>query len=76
MKPTIMSEFHVRPGVNDNWVVISQTGVLINDFRRRRVAEAYGKALAHRARVPLAVHGRDDGVTRFSGRELTYAICL
>ena len=69
MKP----DFQVERGANDNWVVLSQGGSPVLGFRRRMVAEAFGKALAHQAKVSLVVHRRSGRVMSFSGDELTYS---
>lgn len=37
------------------------------------VAEAFGKALAHRASVDLIVHQHGEPSAYYSGRDLTYA---
>lgn len=49
-------EFYVRQGADQRWFVIRSNGAPLIAFRRRRVAEAYGKALAHLANVALVVH--------------------
>lgn len=69
-------DFHVERGVNDNWVVLSQAGTPLKGFRRRSVAEAYGKALAHRANVSLIVHRQGEFSIRYSERDLTYSVRL
>jgi hypothetical protein len=69
-------DFHVQRGANDNWVVINQAGAPMIGFRRRSVAEAYGKALAHRAKVSLIVHRNGEGSIRYSERDLTYSVRL
>lgn len=70
-------DFHVQRGISDDWIVHNQSGAPLIAFRRRSVAEAYGKALAHRAKVSLVVdHSCGGGSMRYSERELTYAVCL
>lgn len=69
-------DFHIKPEANNEWILLSQEGVRLVGFRRRGVAEAFGKALAHRAKASLVVHQRDRQSTRYSGRDLTYAIRL
>lgn len=72
MKPV----FQVARSANHKWVVVSPAGALPTEFRRRVLAEAYGKALAHRAKVSLIVHQCNERSVRYVGRDLTYAICL
>lgn len=72
MKP----DFQVERGANDNWVVLSQIGTPLGGFRRRVVAEAFGKALAHRAKVSLVVHRRGGRIICYSGDDLTYSVRL
>jgi len=68
-------DFHVLRGAEDNWIVLNQAGLQLLAFDRRWTAEAYGKALAHRAKVSLIVHG-SDRTMRYSKRDLTYSACL
>jgi hypothetical protein len=70
------SEIQVLRGESGEWTVLRQTGGPVTGFRRLCVAEAYGRALAHRARIALVVHHHRDRSVRFSGRELTYACSL
>lgn len=67
------SDFQIYQGTNDNWIVLSQIGVPLLASRRQGVAEAFGKALAHRASVALIVHRHGERSTHYSGRALTYA---
>lgn len=69
-------DFHVRQCANDNWIVQDHTGAHLIAANRRWVAEAYGKALAHRAKVSLVVHRRGGRTTSFSKRDLTYSAQL
>ncbi len=66
-------DFQIIQAVNDNWVVLSEMGVPLLASRRQAVAEAFGKALAHRADVALIVHQHGEQRLRYSGRDLTYA---
>lgn len=67
-------DFHIRRGANDSWIVHNQTGAKLSAFQRRSVAEAYGKALAHRAKVSLIVHHCSTRSSRFAERDLTYSV--
>lgn len=66
-------DFHVQRGASENWIVVSQAGAPLLGFRRLNVAVAYGKALAHHAKVALVVHRQGEPCVRFSGGELTYS---
>ncbi len=66
-------DFQVFQGANDNWIVLSQIGIPLLASRRQGVAEAFGKALAHRASVALIVHHHGEPSAHYSGRDLTYA---
>ena len=66
-------DFQIFQGTNDNWIVLSQIGVPLLASRRQGVAEAFGKALAHRASVSLIVHRHGEQSAHYSGRDLTYA---
>lgn len=66
-------DFQIFQGTNDNWIVLSQIGVPLLASRRQGVAEAFGKALAHRASVDLIVHQPGEPSAYYSGRDLTYA---
>lgn len=68
--------YHVRQGADDRWIVLNPNGAPLVAFRRRRVADAYGKALAHRAKVSLVVHRCSVRTLRYSDRELTYSVRL
>jgi len=76
------NDFHIMHTPHDssvphsNWVVMSQAGLPLIGFRRQAVAEAYGKALAHRAGVSLLVHEVGDRCIRYSGRDLSYSASL
>jgi hypothetical protein len=67
------SDFQIFQGANENWVVLSQMGIPLLASRRQGVAEAFGKALAHRASVDLIVHQIGEPSAYYSGRDLTYA---
>lgn len=69
-------DYQIFQGANDNWVVLNQRGIPMLTSRRQGVAEAFGKALAHRARVALIVHRHGKPSAQYSGRALTYAIRL
>ena len=69
-------DFHVRRGVSGGWIVVRPADSSVVQFRRRTIAEAYGRALAHRARVSLIVHHSDERKVRFSNGELTYAAAI
>jgi hypothetical protein len=69
----VKHDFQIFQGANANWVVLSQIGVPLLASRRQGVAEAFGKALAHRASVALIVHQNGEPSAHYSGRELTYA---
>lgn len=69
-------DFHIRRGADDSWIVHNQAGAKLFAFQRRKVAEAYGKALAHRARVSLIVHHGSARSSRFAERDLTYSVRL
>lgn len=62
--------------MNDNWVVLSEAGAPLKGFRRRSIAEAYGKALAHRANVSLIVHRQGEFSIRCAERVSTYSVRL
>lgn len=66
-------DFQIFQGANDHWVVLSQKGVPLLASRRQGVAEAFGKALAHRASVALIVHRHGAPSGLYFGRDLTYA---
>lgn len=66
------TDFYIRLDAYDNWLVLSQEGFPLLTFRRRHIAEAYGKALAHRAGASLVVHRNGDRSIRYSGQDLTY----
>lgn len=68
-------DFQVLRGANYNWIVLDQAGMQLLAFDRRGTAEAYGKALAHRAKVSLVVH-HCDRTMRYSERDLTYSVRL
>lgn len=66
-------DFQIFQGTNENWIVLSQIGAPLLASRRQGVAEAFGKALAHRASVSLIVHRHGEQSANYSGRDLTYA---
>ena len=66
-------DYHVLQGANNNWVVLSQIGTPMITSRRKGVAEAFGRALAHRASVSLIVHRHGGPSAHYFGRDLTYA---
>lgn len=66
-------DFQIFQGSDDNWIVLSQIGVPLLASRRQGVAEAFGKALAHRASVSLIVHRHGERSAHYCGRDLTYA---
>ncbi|MGD9922490.1 MAG: hypothetical protein AB7V13_13770 [Pseudorhodoplanes sp.] len=66
-------DFLIFQGTNDNWIVLNQIGVPLLASRRQGVAEAFGKALAHRASVALIVRQHGKPSAHYSGRDLTYA---
>ncbi|MCC7251353.1 DUF2188 domain-containing protein [Hyphomicrobium sp.] len=69
-------DFHVHAQKGGEWIVVRQCGLPLASFRRRVVAEAYGRALAHRAKVALIVHHEADKQVRYSKAELTYSVTL
>jgi len=69
----VKRDFQILQGTNDNWFVLSQGGVPLLASRRQGVAEAFGRALAHRASVSLIVHRHGEQSAHYSGSDLTYA---
>jgi len=65
-------DFHVKQTVDGGWVV-ERLGDALVGFRRRAIAEAFGRALAHRDKVSLIVHPRGAQPIRYSKAQLTYA---
>lgn len=72
----MMLGFHVRQYVNDNWIVEDHMGSCLISAKRRWVAEAYGKALAHHAKVSLIVHRHGGETKAYSKGDLTYSTRL
>lgn len=66
-------DFRVEAGTGGGWIVARHLGSPLAQFRRRPVAEAYGRALAHREKVALIVHHHGDKQVRYAEADLTYA---
>lgn len=71
-------DIHVKHQDGTGWVVkrCGTTSALLGNFRRRALAEAYGRALAHRSQVELVVHRSDGEQVRYPAYTLTYATYL
>lgn len=70
--------FHVMPQNGDGWVVREQetAGASLGHFKRRELAEAFGRALAHRHGVELVVHMRDGQLVTRTAETLSYCVRL
>ncbi len=71
-------DIHVKHQDGSGWVVkrIGLSNALLGQFRRRALAEAYGRALAHRSQVELVVHRGDGEQIRYPAYTLSYASSL
>jgi hypothetical protein len=67
-------DFHVMPKNDAGWVVkdAETAGRSLGNFKRRALAEAYGRALAHRHGVELVVHMRNGQRVRRLAASLSY----
>ncbi len=70
--------FHVMPKNGEGWVVREHepAGRLLGHFKRRALAEAFGRALAHRQGVELIVHMGDGRQVRQTADSLSYCARL
>lgn len=71
-------DIHVKHQDGSGWVVkrFGTSNAPLANFRRRALAEAYGRALAHRSQVELVVHRSDGKLIRYPACTLTYATHL
>lgn len=70
-------DFHVKHQDGAGWIVKRcAAGKTFGHFRRRALAEAYGRALAYRHQVELVVHAADGQKIRYPACKLTYATRL
>jgi hypothetical protein len=71
-------DFHVMHQSGAGWVVkrAEKPGHSLGNFKRRALAEAYGRALAHRHGVGLIVHMRDGKQVRRAVETLSYCTRL
>lgn len=72
------NDFHVKHEAGTGWIVkrCAPAAKTFGSFRRRALAEAYGRALAHRHRVELVVHMAEGEKVRYPTFKLSYATCL
>ncbi len=71
-------DFHVMHQSGAGWVVkdAEAAGRSLGNFKRRAMAEAYGRALAHRHGVELIVHMTDGRRVRRLAATLSYCTHL
>lgn len=71
-------DIHVTHQDGSGWVVqrSEEASTPLANFRRRAIAEAFGRALAHRHRVELVVHRADGKQVRYHHSALSYAAHL
>jgi hypothetical protein len=71
-------DIHVHHQDGSGWVVkrCGTSSALLGNFRRRALAEAYGRALAHRSQVELVVHRPDGKQVRYPAYTLSYSASL
>jgi|APFEC2959095171_1045051.scaffolds.fasta_scaffold26935_2 hypothetical protein len=71
------TDFHVKHEDGAGWIVKRcLPRKTFGSFRRRALAEAYGRALAHSHRVELIVHMAEGEKIRYPAFKLTYATRL
>lgn len=71
-------DVHVMRQGGAGWVVkdAEEAGRSLGNFKRRALAEAYGRALAHRRGVELVVHVGDGKQLRRVAETLSYCTRL
>lgn len=72
------ADLHVMHQSGAGWVVKDAEAAVspLGSFKRRAMAEAYGRALAHRRGVELVVHMGDGRQVRRSAATLSYCTRL